>query len=244
MKDVIKREIKKHALEEAPNECCGILLQNHLTKNLEIFRCQNSAGNKAVHFSISPSHYLKASLKGDIIAFYHSHNSESDFSDFDKMQSENHNVKFILYCVESKSFSEYSPTKCPSSYTGRDFRVGVSDCLTLMIDYYRREGQIEIKNYYRGQNWFLENPDCYEKFFEEEGFVKILDGPITDTSSIKKHDGILMKYLGKNFPTHAGAYVGNDLILHHQANCYSRYEIYNEQFKQRTVAVIRHKRFL
>lgn len=244
MKDSIKREIRQHALEEAPNECCGILLQNELSKDLEVFRCQNLSANKRKHFSISPSHYLKATQKGKIIAFYHSHNSENGFSDYDKAQSEQHNVKFILYCVGNDSFLEYLPQKFLPSYVGRDFQMGVNDCLTLLRDYYSKECQIEIKNYYRDQNWFIENPNCYEQFYQEEGFTEIFAGPITDTSGFKKHDVILMKFLGKKFPTHGGVYVGNGSILHHQIGCYSRYEPYNEQFQKRTVKILRHKKFL
>lgn len=244
MKDLVKKEIKQHALDEAPNECCGILLQNELTKNLEVFKCRNTSGNKSKHFSISPSQYLKATLKGKIIAFYHSHNSENDFSDYDKTQSEKHNVKFILYSVGNNSFSEYTPQKFLPSYVGREFQIGVSDCFTLVRDYYLEECGIEINNYYRDYSWFIKNPNSYEQFYQKEGFVEVFAGPITDTSGFKKHDTILMKCLGKIFPTHAGMYVGNGLILHHQISCYSRYELYNEQLQNRTVKILRHKKFL
>jgi proteasome lid subunit RPN8/RPN11 len=247
MKEQIKLEIKKHALDETPNECCGILLQNEKKSSLEIFKCKNMSPNKAEQFSISPGDYLKASKKGKILAFYHSHPSEEDsFSEYDKLQSEQHNVKFILYCVKKKSFHEYEPKDYVSSYVGRDFELGVNDCLTLGIDYYKNECNIKVKNYYRDRNWFIENPNSYQEHFEEEGFIKILNGPLTkkDLPKIKKHDFLLMKYLGKNFPTHGANYVGNGLILHHQINCYSRIEPYNGVFLERTVGVLRHESLL
>ena len=247
MREKIKQDIKKHALDEAPDECCGVLLQNKNTKDLEIFKCKNSSTNKANHFLISPSDYLKASKGGEILAFYHSHFSEEDsFSEYDKLQSEQHNVKFILYCVKKNSFHEHKPEKCKSPYVGRDFELGVNDCLTLGIDYYENECNIKIKNHYRDRNWFIENPNSYQEHYKEEGFIKMLDGPLTkkDLPKIKKHDALLMKYLGKNFPTHGAIYVGNGLILHHQINCYSRIEPYDGIFPERTVGVLRHESLL
>ena len=67
---------------------------------------------------------------------------------------------------------------------------------------------------------------------------------LKDLPKIKKHDFLLMKYLGKNFPTHGANYVGNGLILHHQINCYSRIEPYNGIFLERTVGVLRHESLL
>ena len=247
MREQIKQNIKKHAFDEAPNECCGILLQNEEKKGLEIFKCKNSSANKAHHFLISPGDYLRASEKGKILAFYHSHDSEeSSFSEHDKLQSEQHNVKFILYCTKKNSFHEYKPEKYASPYVGRDFELGVNDCLTLAIDYYKKECGIKIKNYYRDRNWFIENPDSYQEHYKEEGFTQVLGGPLTkkDLPEMKKHDGVMMKYLGKDFPTHGAVYLGDGLILHHLINCYSRIEPYNGVFLDRTVGIFRHESLL
>ena len=74
--------------------------------------------------------------------------------------------------------------------------------------------------------------------------MKVVDGPINDSSGMKKNDLILMKYYGKKFPTHGGIYMENDLILHHRKDCYSRIEHYNNVFKSRTTEVVRHESLL
>jgi proteasome lid subunit RPN8/RPN11 len=243
MKDLIKRRIKDHALKEVPNECCGILFENSKNRNLEILECDNSSMNKRLHFRVPTLDYFKASSSGKILAFYHSHFSENDFfSEFDKEQSEKHHIKLILYCVKKNSFHEYEPKIYDSNYSGKDFEIGVNDCFTLFRDYYKKELDIEIKNYYRDHNWFVENPNSYQKYYEESGFSKILDGPISedDLSQMRKNDVIFSKPLGKKFPTHAGIYMGHNSILHHQINCYSRIEEYTKTMKKRTITVIRH----
>tara|TARA_Y100000593_G_scaffold95106_1_gene199794 strand:+ start:10815 stop:11552 length:738 start_codon:yes stop_codon:yes gene_type:complete len=245
MIDEIKKQIKNHAIEELPNECCGLLLEKEPTHELKILKCENNSINKKSRFSISAKDYLEASKEGTILAFYHSHNSENDhFSEYDKAQSEGHKLKCIMYCLNKNSFHEYVPNNFKPSYMGKDFELGKNDCFTLIRDFYKNEYDIEIKNYHRDHKWPIENPDYYEANYEAEGFVKIFDGPINDTSKLKRGDLILMKPFGKKNPSHGAIYMDKDLILHHQVNCYSRIENYNNSFKQRTVLTARHKQNL
>ena len=241
MKDDIKRFIRDHALEETPNECCGIVYQDKETNTLNAIKCKNVAENKRMTFSIDPIGYLEADQLGEIIAFYHSHVNEDEFSDFDIINSEHHEIKFIMYCLKTATFHEYEPKSYESPYIGKDFNLGKQDCFTLGQQYYKKEFDIDIKDYYRGEEWFVTNPDSYDRYYEEAGFKKILDGPIEDVSEIKKHDAILIKCLGMKNPTHGAIYVGNDMILHHQVNCFSRMEYFNKEMKSRTVAVLRHE---
>ena len=39
-----KEEIKRHALEECPNECCGLLVERE--EDVKVFRCKNSSTEK------------------------------------------------------------------------------------------------------------------------------------------------------------------------------------------------------
>ena len=45
------------------------------------------------------------------------------------------------------------------NYCGRKFRFGVTDCYTMVRDFYKREFGIELRNYAR-----------YDKFWEDESF--------------------------------------------------------------------------
>jgi proteasome lid subunit RPN8/RPN11 len=248
MKDSIKKFIRSHAQEESPRECCGIVYQNKDNLRLEALRCKNTAENKHTMFAVDPKGYLEASRRGEIISFYHSHINSNKFSDYDKIQSEHHEIKFIMYSLKDQNFHEYEPKGYESPYLGRDFHLGKNDCYTLGRDYYKRELNIEfsprqmppVDHHYMSTNpnWYLE---YYEDLGPEKGFTMVLDGPVTDVSALKKHDAILMKSFGKRNPSHGGIYIGNNLILHHQVSCYSRIEEYATEFKKRTTHVFRHE---
>lgn len=243
MKDSIKKHIREHALEESPYECCGILYQENGTLELKALRCKNIAENKRVMFSVDPSDYLKASNSGEIVSFYHSHVNSSNFSDYDKVQSEHHEIKFIMYSLKDQKFREYEPKGIESFYIGRDFCLGKNDCYTLGRDYYKKELGVDLPEKERNFEYISTNPNWYLDFFEKDsrGFKKVLEGPVTNISALKKHDAILMKCYGKKNPSHGAIYVDNDMILHHQINCYSRIEEYNQEFKKRTTHVLRHE---
>ena len=59
---LIKEGIKAHALREKPQECCGLIVDRDNTKTS--IPCRNSSEKPAVHFSINPSDYVRASRKG------------------------------------------------------------------------------------------------------------------------------------------------------------------------------------
>jgi len=247
MKDHIKKHIKDHATEESPYECCGILYQDKDSLKLGALRCKNIAENKHMMFSIDPKDYLKASRLGEIISFYHSHINSSNFSDYDKIQSEHHEVKFIMYSLKDRKFNEYEPKNCESFYVGRDFCLGKNDCYTIIRDYYEKELNVDLSFYEdervkeRNFEYITSNPNWYVDLISVSPFEVVLEGEVTDISILKKHDVILMKCLGKRHSSHAGVYVGNNLILHHQVSCYSRIEEYNTEFKKRSTHVLRHE---
>ncbi len=102
LNDQNKNDIAKHAIEEFPNECCGLLVDS------KIVRCMNIANNKKYFFEISPQEYLKASNEGKITAFYHSHTEgNEEFSTFDKLVSNAHQLPIIMFSTASNNFKIY-----------------------------------------------------------------------------------------------------------------------------------------
>lgn len=112
IKEAVKQTIREHALEELPNECCGLLVSDR-DGEVQVFKCHNSSElNHKEHFSISPEEYLVATTLGKISAVYHSHPityAKAQFSDFDKQVSQSNKIKSILYDITSNEFLEHSP---------------------------------------------------------------------------------------------------------------------------------------
>jgi len=104
----IRSRIKEHSLSEYPSECCGIIVARD--KKIDVIKCKNIAFDKSNFFEIGPVDYLRASKRGKIKAYYHSHIGDSiNFSGADKEISQSHKLPLIMYSIKENKFSEYSP---------------------------------------------------------------------------------------------------------------------------------------
>lgn len=89
-------------------EVCGLLG----IKDDEYFprMMKNKHSDPQNHFSIDPLEYLKFSQEFELVAVFHSHIvGDSQPSDFDKVNSENTVVPFLIYSLPEKKFSLFEP---------------------------------------------------------------------------------------------------------------------------------------
>lgn len=118
-------------------------------------------------------------------------------------------------------------------YTGRPFRFGITDCYTIVRDFYKNEFGITLRNYARYDK-FWEDESLYLKFFKNEDFVLVDD-------ELQFGDVILVA-LGARVACHAAVYLGNGKILHHVQNRLSTIDNYRGLWKNMTVAVVRNRK--
>lgn len=118
------------------------------------------------------------------------------------------------------------------NYCGRPFKFGITDCYTMVRDFYKKEFGIELRNYARYDK-FWEDESLYAKFFQKEGF-KLVD------DSFELGD-IIFVALGASVACHAAIWIGNGKILHHVQNRLSAIDRYDTIWKNWTVGVVRHK---
>lgn len=228
----IFNQIKSHALSDSPNECCGLLVEQ--SGVLNIFPCQNIANNTIINFKISYRDFLRASISGEIKAYYHSHAAPETLdklSEKDKFISYNHKYPIILYLLKEDKFQIFDCEK--SKYIGLKFQWGKQDCVTLVEDFYKNEFNIVIPHIERHENWDKENPYKISENFEKCGFVKI-------TNDFKVGDLIVIRDHAKH-PSHLMIYLGNNQVLHQRTHSYSMIEIYNDRLVKITEYVLRHK---
>lgn len=235
----LQSQIKNLALKFPTEEICGLIVNKNL-----VFPCLNTQLRKDKYFTINPKDYLKASLKGKITHVFHSHPSNnSEFSEFDKINSENNDLSMVLYCIGNDEFKEYEPKGINPSYIGKEFKIGTNDCLTIVQNYFKQELGININDYFRNENWQKDSPEIYDKNYEREGFVKVIDGE-PKFEDLKKFDVLMFDILNKKNTDHIGLYLGKQLFLHHPRKRLSLIEPLDDVYVKKINRVVRHKNFI
>jgi proteasome lid subunit RPN8/RPN11 len=80
--EIIKSQIKAHAISENPKECCGFIVLSNIYQI--VLKCKNVSPKPEERFVISPEDYLRAQKAGKIQALYHSHTNDFfEFSEID-----------------------------------------------------------------------------------------------------------------------------------------------------------------
>ena len=82
---------KQHALEQAPKESCGIVV------NDEYYPCLNIADTPEDNFSIHPKDFLRARSKGKLQYIIHSHPNGEPVSQPDIDACKAMKVKWYIY---------------------------------------------------------------------------------------------------------------------------------------------------
>ena len=241
LETTVKESIKRHALNEVPKECCGLIIEDKGAE--QIYPCRNSSEKPAKHFSINPSDYVKASVRGKIKAVYHSHNSENEkFSVNDMFNSRAHKLNYILYNTVKDSFSFFDFKKNKTFLYNRIFKIGKSDCYTIVKEYYQNLGiKLDGENTL-GNDWYKENPNLISELFKLNKTNPNL--PIVELppdSQLKEHDVIVFEFIKGAGPNHVAVYLGDGNMIHHPRNRYPCIETLNPIYKKKMYKIYRHE---
>lgn len=89
-------------------EICGFLGKKDGEYECRVVK--NKHPNPREFFSIDPVEYLKFMREHEMVAIFHSHvQGDSQASEFDKVNSENTLIPFLIYSVPEKKFSLFEP---------------------------------------------------------------------------------------------------------------------------------------
>ena len=111
-------------------------------------------------------------------------------------------------CIDGFWFGDQCPTL---PLLGRPFRHGVTDCYSLIRDFYRLERNVLLPDYPRDWNWWLQGLDLYRAGFEEAGFRPL------DPEDADQADAVLFQMRSK-VPNHAAVLLDGGWMLHHPAS--------------------------
>lgn len=125
----------------------------------------------------------------------------------------------------------------PFKYAGRPYIDGIQDCFSLAQRFYQDTCGLEVRSYARPQHWHLVGRfDFFSQLFPREGFY--------DTGNschrVRVGDALLMAIGRTEVNNHVAIYVGQNKILHHLRDSISRVDPYNDRWRYRVRAVLRH----
>ena len=210
-----------HAKDQDPKESCGLLL--NIKGKERYFPCRNLSMTAFQCFIIDPEDYIKADNTGDIIAVVHSHPVTPQVpSQSDKVACEQSGLVWYIVNPKTESWGYLEPTGYKAPILGREWAWGVTDCYTLVRDWYKEKLNINLIDWQRPTTLedFNKEP-MFEKCAEETGFrelrpdEKLIDG-----------DLLFMSIFSNNL-NHVAIFIDGD-VLHHLADRLSCIEPYSE----------------
>jgi cell wall-associated NlpC family hydrolase len=119
---------------------------------------------------------------------------------------------------------------------GISFVHGSDDCYGLIRRFYKDNFDLNLTNYARPDNWWNLSQDLYMENFYAEGFRPIDCHP----RDWRPGDAFLMA-IGARVACHAAINLGDGNILHHFIGRMSEKIPYAGAWRNKTVAVLRHK---
>jgi proteasome lid subunit RPN8/RPN11 len=211
MNDALRLEIEAEALAASPNECFGFIVRSFASGGLQRVPCRNVAEEPAEHAIPAVSDAQTALLTGEVLSTYHSHpNALETPSEADLRACEESEVPYHIFSLLSQQWYTLRPSCAPEMpYVGREFAFGITDCYTLVQDYYRREFKLVLPHLPRRDEFWLQDNPIFMQTAYEEGFR-----PVTD--DVRVGDIFLFCVASKpDRPNHLGVYVGCGHFLHH-----------------------------
>lgn len=192
-------QIKQHAMEEYPMECCGVITPDGYIK------LENIAPEPTEDFEIDTDEIKDL----QVLAVVHSHPDGYACPTASDMRSQiSMDVPWCIVTVTKDGPQELFWFGDGVEYplVGRGFRHGVTDCYDLIRDWYRIERGVTLPQYPRDWEWWHKDQDLYRQFFENAGFIEV-DEP--------QEGDVFLAQIRSKVPNHGGVYLGNGLALHH-----------------------------
>jgi len=216
-----KEKALLHAKEEDPKESCGLLL--NIKGKQKYYPCQNLSISNYQEFIINPEDYVAADNLGEIIGVVHSHPITPPIpSQADLIGCEQSNQAWHIVNPKTEEWGYCEPTGYKPSIIGREWVWGVTDCWSLVRDYYQEKLNIKLRDWDRPLTLdeFNANP-MFERCAWRTGFRELRNEEKTLNGDL-----LFMSILSNNL-NHVAIFL-DGMVLHHLVDRLSCKEPYSE----------------
>ena len=222
-----------HAKEQDPKESCGLLLN---IKGKESYHpCRNLSMTQHQCFIIDPEDYVKADNRGEIIAVIHSHPiTPPSPSQADKVSCEQSGLVWHIVNPKTEEWGYCEPTGYKAPLLGRQWVWGISDCWSLVRDWYKETKNIELRDWERPITLEDFNKDpMFERCAWRTGFRQL-----RPEEQLQNGDLLFMSIFGKGL-NHVAIFLNGE-VLHHLTDRLSCREPYSAWLQKCTGAKYRY----
>ena len=227
-----REEALQHALAEAPNESCGLLV---VVKGVEEYwPCRNLSPDPSELFVLDPDDWADAEDAGEVLRVIHSHPIGSpEPSAADKIACNASNLPWEIVSPVTGDWAAFEPSGYKVPLIGRPWIWAVTDCWTLVRDWYGTQG-IELPDWPRPKSAdAFQAAPMFDDLWASAGFRELeADEPLS------VGDALLFDLGG--CLNHVGVLVEPQAVLHHLRGRLSSRDTYGALLLKCTRRRLRH----
>ena len=215
-----KEAALSHAKVEDPKESVGLLL--NVKGKERYYPCNNLSITSYQCFVLDPEDYVRADSIGEITAIIHSHPvTPPTPSQADLVSCEDSNLPWHIVNPKTEQWGYCEPSGYKAPIIGREWVWGITDCWSLVRDWYKEQKNIELRDWKRPTTPedFLKDP-MFERCAKATNFKEL-----EPNEKLENGDLLFMSIMGNGL-NHVAIFLDGD-VLHHLADRLSCREPYS-----------------